>query len=194
MQERRVTIDGEPNPLSDRFMVVATQNPLEQQGTYPLPEAQLDRFLFKDSLRYPSAEQERAIVAAHGARTGSPDPAAMGVGVVADATAVAAAVQTVSEVRLTEEVIGYVVALIRATRETADLESGASPRAAAMLAAAARARAALDGRDYVIPDDAKALALPALRHRVIRSPAAEIEGRKVDDIVSTLVAQVEAPR
>jgi MoxR-like ATPase len=175
-------------------MVVATQNPLEQQGTYPLPEAQLDRFLFKEVLRYPSAGQERAIVAAHGARTGSPDPAALGVGAVADAAALAAATETVAQIRLTDEVVGYVVALVRATRETADLESGASPRSAAMLAAAARARAALDGRDYVIPDDAKALALPTLRHRVIRSPAAEIEGRKVDDIVAGLIAQVEAPR
>src|SRR6202034_3225706 len=100
MQERNVTIDGVANPLSDRFMVVATQNPIEQQGTYPLPEAQLDRFLFKQPLKYPSAEEERAIVAAHGLRSGSPDPAAMGVGVAADRASLEAAVETIASIRL----------------------------------------------------------------------------------------------
>jgi MoxR-like ATPase len=194
MQERNVTIDGVANPLSERFMVVATQNPIEQQGTYPLPEAQLDRFLFKQTLKYPSVEEERMIVAAHGLRTGSPDPADMGVGVAADRAAVGEAVQAISQIRLVDEVVAYVVGLVRATRETPDLETGASPRSAAMLATAARARAALQGRDYVIPDDVKALALPALRHRVILSPAAEIEGRQVDQIVQGLIERVEAPR
>ncbi len=194
MQERRKTIDGAPHPLSERFTVVATQNPIEQQGTYPLPEAQLDRFLFKQVLKYPSAEEERAIVALHGVRFGSPDPAAMGVEAVAGEDEIAAAVACVAELRLASEVADYVVALIRSTRESADLEVGASPRAGAMLALAARARAALEGRDYVIPDDVKALALPALRHRVILSPAAEIEGRSVDEILSRLIEQVDAPR
>jgi MoxR-like ATPase len=194
MQERNITIDGHAYPLGPRFMVVATQNPIEQQGTYPLPEAQLDRFLFKQTLKYPSLEEEKAIVSAHGLRTGSPDPAEMGVGVVATATQVAEAAEVVAAIRLADEVIGYVVALIRATRETPDLETGASPRSAAMLATAARARAALEGRDYVIPDDVKALALPALRHRVILSPAAEIEGRQADQILQGLIDRVEAPR
>jgi MoxR-like ATPase len=194
MQERNVTIDGKSHPLGDRFTVVATQNPIEQQGTYPLPEAQLDRFLFKQTLKYPSAEEERAIVAAHGIRTGSPDPAAMGVGVVADGQQVSEAAGVVAGIRLVDEVVAYVVGLVRATRETPDLETGASPRSAAMLATAARARAALQGRDYVIPDDVKALALPALRHRVILSPAAEIEGRHVDQILQSLIDRVEAPR
>jgi MoxR-like ATPase len=194
MQERNITIDGVANALSDRFMVVATQNPIEQQGTYPLPEAQLDRFLFKQTLKYPSPEEERAIVSAHGLRSGSPDPAAMGVGVAADRAALEAAVQTIAGIRLVDEIIAYVVGLVRATRETPDIETGASPRSAAMLATAARARAALQGRDYVIPDDVKALALPALRHRVILSPAAEIEGRQVDQIVQGLIERVEAPR
>jgi MoxR-like ATPase len=194
MQERNVTIDGVANPLSERFMVVATQNPIEQQGTYPLPEAQLDRFLFKQTLKYPSVEEERMIVAAHGLRTGSPDPADMGVGVAADRYAVGEAVRAISQIRLVDEVVAYVVGLVRATRETPDLETGASPRSAAMLATAARARAALQGRDYVIPDDVKALAPPALRHRVILSPAAEIEGRQVDQIVQGLIERVEAPR
>jgi MoxR-like ATPase len=194
MQERNVTIDGKANPLSELFMVVATQNPIEQQGTYPLPEAQLDRFLFKQTLKYPSAQEEQAIVAAHGLRTGSPDPAAMGVGKAADRADIAAAQQAIGEIRLVAEVITYVVSLVRATRETPDIETGASPRSAAMLATAARARAALQGRDYVIPDDVKALALPALRHRVILSPSAEIEGRQVDQIIQGLIERVEAPR
>jgi MoxR-like ATPase len=194
MQERQITIDGEAHALSSRFTVVATQNPIEQQGTYPLPEAQLDRFLFKHVLDYPSLDQERAIVAAHGARTGQMDPIALGVEVVADAAVINAAVDTVADVRLTDEVIGYITGLVRATRNSADVETGASPRAGAMLAVAARARAALDGRDYVIPDDVKALAIPALRHRLVLSPAAEIEGRRVEQVLAGLVDQVAAPR
>ncbi len=194
MQERRVTLDGQTHPLSDRFMVVATQNPVEQQGVYPLPEAQLDRFLFKHVLQHPSEAEERAIVANHGAGVGQPDPVALGINPVVEAAAIAAAVAAVSRVRLTDEVVAYVVALVRATRQTPDIESGASPRAAAMLASAARAAAALEGRDYVVPDDVKALALPTLRHRVILSPAAEIEGRRADAVLRDLVEQVEAPR
>jgi len=194
MQERRVTIDGAPQILSERFTVVATQNPIEQQGVYPLPEAQLDRFLFKHTLRYPSLEEERAIVARHGVRAGTPDPAALGIDIVAGADDIAAAVAAVGSIRLADEVVDYVVALVRATRESADLETGASPRAGAMLALAARARAALEGRDYVIPDDVKALVLPALRHRVILSPAAEIEGRAVDQVLLDLVERIGAPR
>jgi len=194
MQERVVTLDGKPHALSPRFTVVATQNPIEQQGVYPLPEAQLDRFLFKQTLPYPTEGEERAIVARHGLRAGSPDPAALGVETVADAAALAAAAEAVSQVRLADEVVNYVVALVRATRESPDIEAGASPRAAAMLALAARGRAALEGRDYAIPDDAKALVLPALRHRVILSPSAEIEGRSVDDALRALIERVEAPR
>jgi MoxR-like ATPase len=194
MQERNVTIDGQPHRLSDRFMTVATQNPIEQQGTYPLPEAQLDRFLFKQTLDYPSAEEERAIVARHGPRRGVADPAALGIEQVAGAAEIAAATAVVETVRLTEEVAAYVVDLVRATRSSADLETGASPRAAVMLAAAARAKAALEGRDYVIPDDVKTLARPALRHRVILSPAAEIDGRTADQAIAGLIDQVAAPR
>ena len=194
MQERHITIDGEAHALSRRFTVVATQNPIEQQGTYPLPEAQLDRFLFKQVLDYPSLEQERAIVAAHGSRTGLMDPVALGVEVVADAAVIDTAVNTVADVRLTDEVIGYITGLVRATRTSADVETGASPRAGAMLAVAARARSALDGRDSVIPDDVKALAIPALRHRLVLSPAAEIEGRRVEQVLAGLVDQVAAPR
>ncbi|MGA0606523.1 AAA family ATPase [Phenylobacterium sp. VNQ135] len=194
MQERRVTIDGQARPLSDRFMVVATQNPLEQQGTYPLPEAQLDRFLFKQVLAYPSREEERRIVQAYGAQSGQAEPAALGVQRVVTAEMLAAAVAAVAEVRLADEIVDYVLELVRSTRETADLQSGASPRSAAQLALAARARAALDGRDYAIPDDVKALALPALQHRVILSPAAEIDGRRAEQVIADLVERAAAPR
>lgn len=194
MQERRVTIDGKARELSDSFMVVATQNPLEQQGTYPLPEAQLDRFLFKQTLSYPSRDEERRIVAEYGMQTGHADPVARGVKQVATAKQLGEAHKAVAEVRLTDEIVGYVLDLVRSTRETPDLSSGASPRAAAQLALSSRARAALDGRDYVIPDDVKALALPALRHRVILSPAAEIDGRRPDQIIQGLVDLAAAPR
>ena len=194
MQERQVTIDGVRHSLGARFTVIATQNPIEQQGTYPLPEAQLDRFLFKQVLDYPSEAEEQAIVAGHGTHTGMVDPASFGVGQAADATLIGDAVATVARIGLAPPVVAYVVALVRATRTSVDLEVGASPRAAAMLAVASRARAALDGRDYVVPDDVKALALPVLSHRVILSPAAEIDGRKAVDVVRGIIAQVEAPR
>jgi len=194
MQERTVTIDGESLSLGDRFMVVATQNPIEQQGVYPLPEAQLDRFLFKLAIDYPTPEAERRIVQQYGSRTGTPRPEDSGVEQVADAAAVVAAIAAVREVRLVDEVVDYIVSLVRATRGHPDLATGASPRAASMLAAASRAAAALDGRDYVIPDDVKMLAPPLLRHRVILSPAAEIDGRRADDVVAQLIEQVEAPR
>ncbi|MDO7835939.1 MoxR family ATPase [Sphingobium sp. HBC34] len=194
MQERTVTIDGESLALSDRFMVVATQNPIEQQGVYPLPEAQLDRFLFKQSVDYPSASEERKIVATHGARTHAMTPEAWGVVPVTDADRIAQAIDVVNGVRLVDEVVDYILALIRGTRDVADLESGASPRAGAMLAGAARARAALDGRDFVIPDDVKALAPALLRHRLILSPVAEIDGRRVEDVVTGIIDMIEAPR
>jgi MoxR-like ATPase len=194
MQERRVTIDGKSRHLSERFMVVATQNPLEQQGTYPLPEAQLDRFLFKQTLAYPSREEERKIVAEYGMQSGHSDPADRGVSQAVTAEQLGEAHKAVAGIRLTDEIVGYVLDLVRSTRETPDLASGASPRSAAQLALAARSRAALDGRDYVIPDDVKALALPALRHRVILSPAAEIDGRRPDQIIQSLVDLAAAPR
>ena len=193
MQERSVTFDGHTHPLGRCFMVVATQNPIEHQGVYPLPEAQLDRFLFKHRVGYPSAEEERAIIVQHG--SGSSDALAQyRIAPQADRASLEAALDAVATVKLVDEVVGYIAALVRATRESADLEVGASPRAGAMLARAARARAALDGRDYVIPDDVKALAIPALRHRVILSPAAQIDGRQVEQIVAGLVDATEAPR
>jgi len=194
MQERRVTIDGETHNLNDRFTVIATQNPIEQQGTYPLPEAQLDRFLFKHVLAYPSRDEELAIVAGHGNRTGMKTANAFGVNAVVTAETLADAVGSVAQVRVQEDVVQYIVNIVRATRETPALTHGASPRAAAAIAAATRAKAALEGRDYVVPDDVKSLSLPALRHRVILSPAAEIEGRTTDDTLAEIIEQTAAPR
>lgn len=194
MQERAVTIDGETHRLPDHFMVIATQNPIEQQGVYPLPEAQLDRFLFKHVMAYPSAEEEKRIVATHGAHFGAPRPQNWGIEAKVDHARLGQATRAVAAVPMVDQVADYVVALVRATREAPDLETGASPRAAAMLAGAARARAALDGRDYVIPDDVKALAPAVLRHRVILAAAAEIEGRPVESVIVRLIDEVGAPR
>lgn len=194
MQERKVTIDGEPYALNDRFTVIATQNPIEQQGTYPLPEAQLDRFLFKHVLGYPSRDEELQIVNGHGTRSGMKSTSAFGVEAIVTPEQLADAVASVQQVRLQDDVIAYIVDIVRTTRETPALSHGASPRAAAAIAAASRARAALDGRDYVVPDDIKALSLPALRHRVILSPAAEIEGRTTDDTLLEIIEQTPAPR
>ncbi|MCX9146009.1 AAA family ATPase [Erythrobacter sp. WG] len=194
MQERRVTLDGETHLLPDRFMVIATQNPIENQGVYPLPEAQLDRFLFKLLVPYPAEAEETRIVATYGQRSGPQRPADLGVRAVTDAAGIAAASAALDEVTLAEAIVGYVVRLVRATREHPELTVGASPRAAVLLANAARARAALEGRSYVIPDDVKALAVPVLRHRLTLSPAAEIEGRDMEALVAELVEATEAPR
>lgn len=194
MQERRVTLDGETHALADQFMVVATQNPIENQGVYPLPEAQLDRFLFKLLVSYPSEEEEAAIVTRYGDRRGPRNAADLGVTAVADVTKLAAASAAVGGVTMAKEVTDYVVRLIRATRINGELSIGASPRAAVVLANAARARAALEGRDYAIPDDVKALATSVLRHRLTLSPAAEIEGRDMEALVAEMVETTEAPR
>ncbi|MEL7730441.1 MoxR family ATPase [Citromicrobium bathyomarinum] len=194
MQERRVTLDGETHVLPDRFMVVATQNPIESQGVYPLPEAQLDRFLFKLIAAYPTEEEEANIVARFGAEQGPPRPETFGIEAVTGREALQESIASVKAVTLAPENVDYVVRLVRATREHADLATGASPRAAVLLGNAARVRAALDGRDYVVPDDIKGLATAVLRHRLILSAAAEIEGREVEAIVGDLIESTQAPR
>lgn len=194
MQERSVTIDGETHQLGDAFMVIATQNPIEQQGTYPLPEAQLDRFLFKQIIDYPSADEEVDIVKRHGVGAATPSLDAFGIARVIDIQDLRDVRSVVDGVTLADDIVSYVVALVRATREHPSIEFGASPRAAKMLASAARAYAALQGRDYVIPDDVKYLAVPALRHRVVVSPAAIMEGQVAETVVDQLLRQVAAPR
>ena len=194
MQERTVTIDGEDYLLDAGFMVVATQNPIEQQGTYPLPEAQLDRFLFKHIVEYPSRDDERGIVRTHGGKTTMSSPASFGIEPVATLADLEAMRSYVEGIRLADDLVDYVVDLVRATREHPGLSFGASPRAANMLASAARAYSALAGRDYVIPDDIKTLAVPILRHRLVLSPAAEIEGLRPDDIVNEVIEQTAVPK
>jgi MoxR-like ATPase len=194
MNERVITIDGKDYPLGEDFMVVATQNPIEQQGTYPLPEAQLDRFLFKVIIDHPSRDEEREIVRRHGHRSAMPRVEDFGLKAVADGSLLAQAREMVSQIRLSDPLIDYIVDVIRATREHSSLEVGASTRAANMLAAAARALAVLAGRDFVIPDDVKFLALPVLRHRLTLSPGAEIEGLTADRILREVIDQTPAPR
>ena len=194
MNERAVTIDGKDYPLGDEFMVVATQNPIEQQGTYPLPEAQLDRFLFKIVIEHPSRDEEREIVRRHGHRSAMPRLEDFGLVPVADAATLASVRAAVTQVKLSDELIDYIVDVVRSTREHASLEFGGSTRAANMLAAGVRAYAVLQGRDFVIPDDVKALALPVLRHRLTMSPSAEIEGLTADRVVREILDQTPAPR
>jgi MoxR-like ATPase len=194
MNERVVTIDGRDYALGDGFMVVATQNPIEQQGTYPLPEAQLDRFLFKIIITHPSRDEEREIVRRHGHHSAMPRLQDFGLTAVVDAGTLSELRALASRIRLSDELIDYIVDLIRATRQHSSLEVGASSRAATMLAAAVRAFAALQGRDFVIPDDAKTLALPVLRHRLMLSPGAEIEGLTADRVLGEILDQTAAPR
>ncbi len=194
MHERDVTIDGQTHDLGSGFMVVATQNPIEHQGTYPLPEAQLDRFLFKHVLDYPSREEECAIVSRHGHRTSMPRLSDFGVAPVMDLHGLTAIRTFIQSIRLTDDLIGYIVDIIRATREHASLQFGASPRSANMVATASRALAAVNGRDYVIPDDIKFLTVPILRHRVVLAPGAEIEGLSVDQLIEQILDRTPAPR
>ena len=194
MNEHVVTIDGKDYELGDDFMVVATQNPIEQQGTYPLPEAQLDRFLFKITIDHPSRDEERDIVRRHGHRSAMPRLEDFDIAAVADSATLAAVREAVTYVRLSDPLIDYIVDVIRATRDHSSLEVGASTRAANMLASAVRAFAVLQGRNFVIPDDIKVLALPVLRHRVTMSPSAEIEGLSADRILREVLDQTPAPR
>jgi MoxR-like ATPase len=194
MNERFVTIDGTDYSLGEDFMVVATQNPIEQQGTYPLPEAQLDRFLFKVFIDHPSRDEERLIVRRHGHRSAMPRVEDFGLQAVADSKTLALVRDAVTYIHLTNQLIDYIVDIVRATREHSSLEVGASTRAANMLAAASRAYAVLQGRDFVIPDDIKFLALPVLRHRLTLSPSAEIEGLTADRILTEVIDQTPAPR
>ncbi|HMG54286.1 MAG TPA: MoxR family ATPase [Kofleriaceae bacterium] len=194
MQERAVTVDGIHHELGDGFMVIATQNPIEQEGTYLLPEAQLDRFLFKIVIGYPSRDEERDVVRRHGHRTTMPRLADFALQPVADLALLVAMRQAVQGIRASDAILDYIVDLVRATRERPSIAFGASPRAATMLTTASRAYAALQGRDYVLPDDLKLLAVPALRHRLVLAPGAEIEGLTTEAVVRQILDQVPVPR
>jgi MoxR-like ATPase len=194
MEERQVSVEGEPRPLPDPFIVAATQNPIEYEGTYPLPEAQLDRFLLKLSVPLPSREDEFGILTRHADGFDPHDLVAAGIRPVATASDLAAGRAAVRLVRIAPEVVAYIVDVCRATRSSPSLSLGVSPRGATALMAAARAWAWLSGRDYVTPDDVKALAGPALRHRVRLRAEAELEGVTADTVVSGVLASVPVPR
>ena len=194
MQEYQVTLEGETHRLERPFFVLATQNPVETEGTYPLPEAQLDRFLLKLEIGYPSHRDEAAIVVrtTHGQR-GEQLPLDA-VAECVDARELLALQDLASGVRVDERVIDYAVRIGRATRGGLGLAAGSGPRGAIAMVRAARAAALVAGRDFVTPDDVKRCALPALRHRVLLAPDAQLEGRRVDELLSELLATVEAPR
>ena len=190
MQERAATVDGVRYPLGAYFSVFATQNPVEHEGTYPLPEAELDRFLFKIVIDYPSASEEADILRRHHEDT---HPAAS-VRPVLDPAGLDALRDAVRRVIVRDEIIAYVAGLVRATRTNLNFALGASPRAGVMVLRAAKAAAALDGRDYVLPEDVQEMWLPAVRHRVQLDPSAEVEGLTADAALRRTVAGVAVPR
>ncbi|HKF00331.1 MAG TPA: MoxR family ATPase [Actinomycetes bacterium] len=189
MQERQVTVDGARHPLPRPFLVVATQNPIEYEGTYPLPEAQLDRFLLRLRVGYPGAEDEWRMVARRLERAGD-DPELRP---VAERSELLALQRAVEAVHVAESVGRYVVELVAATRASPRVQVGASPRGTLALVKAARARALLAGRGYVVPDDVKALAVPALAHRVLLHPELWVRRVRAEDVITELLGQVPAP-
>ncbi len=192
MQEGQVSVDGQTFPLERPFMVLATQNPIEYEGTYPLPEAQLDRFLLKLSIGYPSSEQEELMLGRD--HDGGMPCALADVRAVADASQLALAAEQARAITVSEAVIGYVVALVRRTRELPSVSLGASSRAAVHLLSASKAAACLEGRTYVTPDDVIALAAPALAHRLVMAPEAELERFGAADAIRAALADVPVPR
>ncbi|MEU4978858.1 MoxR family ATPase [Streptomyces sp. NPDC021969] len=194
MEERQVTVDGTPRPLPEPFLVAATQNPVEYEGTYPLPEAQLDRFLLKLTVPLPTRQDEIDVLTRHAAGFNPRDLHAAGVRPVASAADLEAARAEAAKTTVSPEITAYVVDICRATRESPSLTLGVSPRGATALLSTARAWAWLTGRDYVTPDDVKALALPTLRHRVQLRPEAEMEGVTADSVINAILAHVPVPR
>lgn len=194
MEERQVSVDGTPRTLPDPFLVAATQNPVEYEGTYPLPEAQLDRFLLKLNLPLPSRDDEISVLTRHSEGFDPRNLEAAGVRPVAGPADLEAARTAVARTSVAPEVTGYVVDICRATRDSPSFTLGVSPRGATALLASARAWAWLTGRDYVIPDDVKSFALPTLRHRVQLRPEAEMEGVTSDSVINSILAHVPVPR
>ena len=194
MQERQVSVDGVPRPLPVPFLVAATQNPVEYEGTYPLPEAELDRFLLKLAVNVPGRDDEIGILARHAAGFDPRDLAAAGIRPVASAADLAAARAGLRQVQVSEEVTGYIVDVCRGTRESVAVRLGVSPRGGTALLATSRAWAWLSGRDYVTPDDVKTLARPTLRHRIQLRPEAELAGTTPDGVLDSVLSSVPVPR
>jgi MoxR-like ATPase len=194
MEERQVTVEGAAHPLPEPFIVIATQNPIEYEGTYPLPEAQLDRFLFKVSVGYPTAQEEQQVLARHDRGLDPHDIVAAGVRPVATAADLAGARRQIDGIRVDPSVLGYIVAITRATRLAPSVTLGVSPRGAAMVLHAAKAWAWLSGRPYVTPDEVKAVIKPCLRHRIELRPELELEGTTIDGVLDGVLASVPVPR
>ncbi|MGB2701802.1 MAG: MoxR family ATPase [Candidatus Phosphoribacter baldrii] len=194
MEERQVSVDGHPRKLPAPFLVAATQNPVEYEGTYPLPEAQLDRFLLKVVLPIPPRDQEIAIVTRHAAGFDPRDLGAAGIRAVAGPADLAAGAEEVRKVQIAPEVAAYIVDIARATRQSPSLSLGVSPRGATALLATSRAWAWMNGRTFVTPDDVKALAHATLAHRLSLRPEAELEGVGVASVLATAIASVPVPR
>jgi MoxR-like ATPase len=194
MQELQVTYDSVTHLLPAPFMVFATQNPIEQEGTYPLPLAQLDRFMFKVHVSYPPPEDEIRVLTEHHATAGLAADAQSGVQTVMTSDDVLAARNEIRETFVRDEVVRYVQRLLQATRDDESMSVGASPRAGLMMIMAAKSLARFSGRDYVNPDDIKTALLPVMRHRVVLSPAAELEGTTADEILTRMIEFVEVPR
>ncbi|WP_375487184.1 AAA family ATPase [uncultured Jatrophihabitans sp.] len=194
MEERQVSVDGRPRMLPDPFCVIATQNPVEYEGTYPLPEAQLDRFLIKVTMPLPDRDTENRVLAAHAAGFDPRDLAGAGVRAVAGADDLAAAARAVRSLHVDPAILSYIVELARATRSAPSAALGVSPRGATALLATSRAWAWLSGRDFVTPDDVQALARPTMRHRIQLRPEAEIEGVTTDGVLENVLASVPVPR
>ena len=193
MQERTVTVDGKSHPLSATFTVFATQNPIEFEGTYPLPEAELDRFMAKVLIGYPAAAVEQGILTRYVEGFEADRTDTYGVAPVVDAEGLERLRQAVDAVRVEPRITAYITAIVRATRDAASLTLGASPRAGVALFKAARAAALLEGREFVIPDDVKLLAPAVLRHRVNLAPELELEGVTADQALKAILDRVEAP-
>jgi len=194
MQEARITIDGVEHPLGKVFTTIATQNPIEYEGTYPLPEAQLDRFMVKAIIDYPEREHEDEMLLRHQEGFDPRTESTFGVNAVVNVEQLEQVRQAVRSIRVQPEVLRYITSIIRATRDHHALLLGASPRASVMLLGGSRAQAVLRGRDFVTPDDVKDLAVPILRHRVVMNPEAEIEGVTADRIIGEVLQRVEVPR
>ena len=194
MQEAQVTIEGESHVLPQPFMVFATQNPIEHEGTYPLPDAQLDRFLMHVRIGYPTAEDEVALTRQVTTATVGDRLSVETVNAVIDPSVVAGLQNLAASLTVDDAVLGYAVRLARTTRDNQNLSRGAGPRASIALVRCARARALMSGRTFATPDDVKSVALAVLRHRVTVAPELEIEGRDADSVLAEMLTEVEAPR
>jgi MoxR-like ATPase len=194
MQEASVTVDGVRHPITRPFLVLATQNPIESEGTYNLPEAQLDRFMFKLVADYPSLSEETAILRLHARGLGPEAILADHVETVTSPVEVLDAQSQCAQVTVDERILDYIATLVRRTRDWPAFALGASPRAGVAMVRGARASALLEGREFVVPDDVQDVAMPALRHRVSLTPEAEVEGRQVDDLLADLIKTVDVPR